>query len=90
MGVPVLNIAGESLLARGCASVMTAIGLPGWVADSQEDYVCKAIAFAGDFNALCGLRQGLRARTAASPVMDAPRFARNLAEAFWEMWEKNK
>ena len=88
MGVPVLNIAGESLLERGGASVMTAIGLPDWVADNQEDYVCKALAFAGDVTGLSDLRQGLRARTAASPVMDAPRFARNLEEAFWEMWKQ--
>ena len=87
MGVPVLNVAGKSLLERGGASVMTAVGLPEWVADNQEDYVHKALAFADDISALADLRQGLRARTAASPVMDAPRFARNLEGAFWKMWE---
>ena len=88
MGVPVLNVAGESLLERGGASVMTAIGLPDWVADNQDDYVRKALAFADDVTALSDLRQGLRARTAASPVMDAPRFARNFEEALWAMWEQ--
>ena len=87
MGVPVLNVAGKSLLERGGASVMTAVGLPEWVAENHEEYVRKALAFADDISALADLRQGLRARTAASPVMDAPRFARILEEAFWRMWE---
>ncbi len=86
MGVPTLTLAGDRLLARQGASLMTAAGLPVWVAQSRSEYISKAIAFAGDLPKLSILRAGLRQQVLASPVFDAKRFARNLEEALWGMW----
>lgn len=88
MGVPTLTVAGDSLLSRGGASVMTAIGLTDWIASSSGEYERKAIAFATDIASLAGLRGVLRQRAATSPVFDAPRFARHLQDALWEMWRR--
>jgi protein O-GlcNAc transferase len=86
MGVPTLTLAGESLLARQGASLMTAAGLADWVADSEDEYLHKAIAWARDPASLAELRAGLRAQVARSPLFDTERFARHLESAFRGMW----
>lgn len=88
MGVPTLTLAGDSLLSRQGASLLTAAGLAGWVAHSEDEYVSKAIAFAADLPQLAALRAGLRQQALASPLFDAPRFARNFEAALYRMWEQ--
>ena len=88
MGVPTLTLAGDRLLARQGASLLTAAGLTEWVASSQEDYINKALAFANDLPKLEVLRAGLRQQVLNSPVFDVLRFARNFEEALWGMWRK--
>ena len=65
---------------------MANIGLPDWVAASEADYVALAIARARDLPRLAALRAGLRARVAAAPLCDAPRFGRGLAAALRQAW----
>lgn len=85
MGVPTLTLAGDSMIARQGASLVTAAGLPDWVAASRDDYVARAIALAGDLPRLAALRNALRDQVRTAPLFDAPRFARNLADALWDM-----
>ena len=90
MGVPTLTLAGETLIARQGASLLTAAGLSDWIAADEDEYVANAVAFASNLEALAGLRAGLRQRVLASPLFDAPRFARNLEDALWGMWEERR
>ena len=87
MGVPTLTLAGETLLARQGASLLTAAGLPDWIANGEGDYVAKAIHFASDLPTLATLRAVLREQIKISPLFDAPRFAKNLEDALWGMWQ---
>jgi predicted O-linked N-acetylglucosamine transferase (SPINDLY family) len=87
MGVPTLTLAGETLIARQGASLMTAAGLANWVVDTPEQYVQQAVLFARDTTTLAALRAQLRAQVQASPLMDGARFARNM-EALWKsLWQ---
>lgn len=86
MGVPTLTLAGDSLIARQGASLMTAAGFPDWVASTTEGYVAKALAFSADLQGLSDLRQKMRARVLGSPLYDAERFSRNLEAALFSMW----
>jgi protein O-GlcNAc transferase len=88
MGVPTLTLAGDSLLARQGASLLTAAGLPDWIAADEDEYVAKAVAFASDLERLAALRAGLREQVLPSPLFDAPRFARNFEDALWGMWAR--
>ena len=63
-------------------------GLPDWIAEDEEEYVAKAVLFASDLDKLVMLRSGLRSQVLASPLFDAPRFARNIENALWAMWNQ--
>ena len=90
MGVPTLTIAGDRLIARQGASLMRAAGLPEWVADDEDAFVAKAVAFASDPGRLGELRAGLREHVRKTPLFDARRFAANLESALWQMWQKRQ
>jgi len=87
MGVPTLTLAGETLLARQGAGVLSAAGLPDWVATSVADYLDKAVSLPSDLTKLAALRIGLREQVRTSPLFDAQRFARNFETALWGMWQ---
>lgn len=86
MGVPVLTLVGGSFAARHAFSHLSNVGLADWAVMEEDAYVAEAIRRAQDLPALARLREGLRARVAASPLCDGPRFGRNLGEALRHAW----
>jgi len=86
MGVPVITMVGNMILGRAGLSQLTNLGLPELMAQTPEQYVQIAADLAGDLPRLAELRRTLRARMQASPLMDAPRFARNIEAAYRQMW----
>lgn len=88
MGVPVLTLTGDRFLSRQGVGILMNAGLPDWVATDKDDYIAKAVSHAHDVQALAVLREKLRARALASPLFDAPRFARQLDVALREMWRQ--
>jgi protein O-GlcNAc transferase len=88
MGVPILTLAGKSFLSRQGIGLMMNAGLPEWIADDPDDYVARAVSHSADLPALASLRRGLRDRVLASPIFDAPRFARHFEAALRGMWRK--
>ncbi len=88
MGVPTLTLAGDRLIGLQGASLLAAAGLHDWIAATPQEYVDKALAFARELPALARLRDGLRAQALASPLCDAPRFARHFEAAVWAMWQR--
>ena len=88
MGVPVLCRRGDRFLSNICASMLHSAGLEAWIANDDDEYVDKAVAFANEPLKLAILRDGLRESLSASPLVDAERFARNLETAFEGMWRE--
>lgn len=86
MGVPVLTLAGKSFLSRQGVGLLMNSGLPEWIAADADDYVARAVSHASDLQRLAALRNGLRQQVTASPIFDAPRFARHLEDALRGMW----
>jgi protein O-GlcNAc transferase len=81
MGVPTLTFLGRTLIARQGASLMSAAGLLNWAADSEGEYVAKAVYWSEHLDELAKLRGGLREAVRVSPLFDSPRFAKAFADA---------
>jgi predicted O-linked N-acetylglucosamine transferase (SPINDLY family) len=86
MGVPVVSLIGKTAVGRAGLSILSNIGLPELVARSEDEYVRIATELASDLPRLSELRSTLRQRMQQSPLMDAPRFARNVEAAYRQMW----
>jgi predicted O-linked N-acetylglucosamine transferase (SPINDLY family) len=89
MGVPVVTLVGSVHRARVGASINTVLGLTELIARDVDDYVAIAAALAGDRPRLAALRGTLRARMAASPLCDAPRFARDFEALIRGLWKEH-
>ena len=88
MGVPVVSLRGRTAVGRAGASILSNVGLTDLIADTPEQYVQIAAGLAADPPRLSELRATLRARMSASPLMDAPGFARDVEAALWTMWRQ--
>jgi predicted O-linked N-acetylglucosamine transferase (SPINDLY family) len=77
MGVPVVTLAGLRPVARQTLCVLGNLGLEDLAAHAVDDFVERAVALAGDVARLRELRATLRPRMLASPLMQAPEFARD-------------
>jgi len=88
MGVPVVNLAGRTVVGRGGLSILSNVGVAELVAQDAEDYVRRALELASDLPRLSKLRGTLRERLLGSPLMDEARFARHVEAAYQGMWER--
>jgi predicted O-linked N-acetylglucosamine transferase (SPINDLY family) len=88
MGVPVVTQVGANPVSRTGLSLLHTVGLPELATGSQAECIEIAAELAGDFDRLAELRSTLRARMQASPLMDAPRFARNVEAAYRSLWRR--
>ena len=88
MGVPVVTLCGDRHVARVGASLLTAAGLPEFVAATPDDYVATAAGLALDLDRLADMRAGLRDRLRASPLMGAATFTQAVEAAYRAMWQE--
>jgi predicted O-linked N-acetylglucosamine transferase (SPINDLY family) len=81
MGIPVITLRGNVHSARVGASLLSAVGLPNLIAESEDDYVRIANTLANDRPRLDHLRANLRTQMAASSLCDATAFCRRFGAA---------
>lgn len=86
MGVPFVTLPGDMLVSRMGKAILENVGLSELVAQNEDEYVKLAVTLAGDRERLKRLKFELRERMQRSPLMDAPKMARALEEAFRAMW----
>ena len=88
MGVPVMTLAGRTTLQRAGVTIAMNLGLPELVANTEDEFVEKAVALARNTEHLKQMRAGLRGRLEASAFGDAERFATNLEAAYRTAWRR--
>lgn len=79
MGVPVVTFPGERVASRHSTAHLRTVGLDDLVAVNVDGYIARAIDLARD-PGLARLRQEIRPRMAASPLVDGRTFARDFEE----------
>lgn len=82
MGVPVLTVAGRDARGRQSMSLLTALGLPEFVADDPEQLVTLAATWADQRAGLADLRSSLRDMMSQSPLTDAAGYVKHLEAAY--------
>lgn len=88
MGVPVVTIAGDSVVSRQTVSALANIGLVGDLAFVNVDaYVAGAVALANNPARFIELRSQIRPRMAASPLRQPEQFTRDLESLYRRMWQ---
>lgn len=87
MGVPVITLAGNTHHQRFGVSILSNVGFTQGIAQSQEDYVRRAVALAQDTAALAGLHHTLPGRMQQSPVMDQQAYMRELERLYISVYD---
>ena len=87
MGVPVITLAGDHPLSRFGVSLMSRVGLPEFIGQTEDDYFQCALRLAQDLPGLNRVRQSLRARMSGAN-WDPANITRQLEAAYREMWRK--
>ncbi|MBU0665478.1 MAG: tetratricopeptide repeat protein [Proteobacteria bacterium] len=88
MGIPFITLADRPSVGRLGASILEGVGHPEWIAYTEDEYIEKAVALAGDLPKLATLRAKLRLEMEQSPLMDERGFARKVEAAYREMFTK--
>ncbi len=82
MGVPVVTLAGRTVMSRWAAAMLRPLGLAGLAAADVDSYVEAAASLAGDRRKLALLRTTLRGRLAASSLCDTVRWTRRIERVY--------
>ncbi len=88
MGVPVLTVAGSSMVSRQAAAVLTAVGNANWICRDAAELVAIAQQLVADPQALASRRERQRQQVAASPLLDHADLARATERAFRQWWHR--
>ena len=88
MGVPVVTLKGERFISHNGETIAHNAWQANWIANDANDYVRLALEAASDLEKLARERAWLREQVLASPLFDAPRFARNFEAALLAMAAK--
>ena len=86
MGVSVLTKKGFRFVSHTTESINHNSGMSDWVASDENEYAKKAIKFSAELELLTDINKNLRLRALKSPLFNSTLFAKQLNNAFWDMW----
>ena len=87
MGVPVVTLRGRSHGSRFGASLLENAGVAELIAESEMEYVKKAVQLATSPEILQQFHAGLREELLRSPLMDGRRYMQDIEAAYRKMWQ---
>ena len=86
MEVPVISLSGDRFVSRVAESILMNVGLKECVAQTEDEYITKAITLASDLPKLVELRAALRNRMLNSSLCDGKRITHDLEAVYRDMW----
>ena len=82
MGLPIVTLAGRSVISRMAGSLLTAIGLPELITETLADYEALAIRLGRQPARVASLKRYLAEEGRRSPLFDVPARVRDIEAAF--------
>ena len=86
MGVPVLTVAGKSMVSRQAAAVLRGVGLEQWICKDETEMVEQALLLAHDHNRMKQMRLQQRQKMLHSELLDHNGLATTLENTFRTWW----
>ncbi len=86
MGVPTVTYTGDLWISRVGRMLHQHVGLEIFAAYSEQEYVDKAVSFAGQLQELQTIRRSLRRLMRASDLCDVKGWTRRFERALRDMW----
>ncbi|MBF0588255.1 MAG: tetratricopeptide repeat protein [Magnetococcales bacterium] len=90
MGVPVISLLGDRFAGRMAGDILVHGGYAELAVNTQEAYADKAVALAEDLAALRTMRQEMRPRIEASPLLDGAGYAHSFEEMLYAIWNNRE
>jgi predicted O-linked N-acetylglucosamine transferase (SPINDLY family) len=87
-GLPVLTLMGRTFPGRVAASLLSALGLPELITNTQEEYEALAIELAMNPEKLADIKLKLAKNRLTTPLFNTPLFTKNLESAYVQMMER--
>ncbi|WP_088281789.1 tetratricopeptide repeat protein [Ideonella sp. A 288] len=82
MGLPILTRAGRSYISRMAGSLLTAVGLPDLVTESQDEYERQAVRLGRQPQRVASYKRYLAEHGRQSPLFDLPQLVRDIEAEF--------
>jgi predicted O-linked N-acetylglucosamine transferase (SPINDLY family) len=86
-GTPVITLLGKHFASRVSASLLTAVGLPELITNSQEEYVKKAVEIANSKERIKELKEKLKENKKTKPLFNTELFVKHLESAYEKVWD---
>ena len=83
-----ITMIGETYVGRFGNSIITQLGLKQLIAHNDDEYIMRAVYFAGCVDILMLLRKNLRALMQSSCLCNGISFTLQLEKIYRSMWEK--
>lgn len=85
-GIPVITLPGNTLASRVATSQLTTFGCPETIAQSEEDYVQKAINYGSNKIALDSLKFKISSIKKESKLFDCKSYTEELENIYYAIW----
>jgi predicted O-linked N-acetylglucosamine transferase (SPINDLY family) len=90
MGVPLITLKGGRTASRRAADQLQLTGHPEWIAETESEYVEKAVTLARSSETLVAARKTLHAEFAASPICEHAGTASGIYAALRRAWQDGR
>ena len=87
MGIPMVTQVGEQFAARNSYTMMMNVGVTEGIAHNVEEYIDWGVRFGSDESLRRDVAWKLRQSRQTSPLWDGRQFAREMENAYRQMWE---
>ena len=89
-GLPVLTQIGETFAGRVAASLLTAVGLPELIAETQEQFENMAIELATRPERLAAIKHKLAQNRSTKPLFNTKLYTRHIESAYAAMYRRHR
>ena len=87
-GLPIVTKAGKGSAARAAASLLTAVGLPELITQTEKDYETLILQLANHPEQLTQIRQKLMDNRLSTPLFDTELYTKHLEEGYQQAYQR--